>query len=85
VVDIGHGAACAGRRRIRQVAVHANSDEPPTAGERARGRSAATTGTTNMLDILYILGTRGFVALMLAYVRGCEVLGQEAEPAERAS
>jgi hypothetical protein len=28
-----------------------------------------------MLDILYILGTVAFFALMLAYVAGCERLG----------
>ena len=30
-----------------------------------------------MLDIVYILTTVAFFALMLAYVRGCEHLGKE--------
>lgn len=38
-----------------------------------------------MLDFLYILGSIGFFALMVVYVRGCEVLGQGTEPEERAS
>jgi hypothetical protein len=29
-----------------------------------------------MLDIIYILGTVAFFALMLAYVAGCERLGK---------
>jgi hypothetical protein len=32
-----------------------------------------------MLDLLYVLGTVGFFALMLAYVRGCESLGHDEE------
>lgn len=32
-----------------------------------------------MLDLLYIAGTILFFALMLAYVRGCEVLGAHAD------
>lgn len=31
-----------------------------------------------MLDIVYIVLTLAFFALMLAYVRGCERLGREA-------
>jgi len=30
-----------------------------------------------MLDVVYILVTVAFFALMLAYVRGCELLGRE--------
>ena len=36
-----------------------------------------------MLDVVYVLGSIGFFALMLAYVRGCERLGRsgaEEEP-----
>lgn len=29
-----------------------------------------------MTDVLYLLGTLGFFALMLAYVAGCERLGR---------
>ena len=29
-----------------------------------------------MIDLAYVLGTVGFFALMLAYVRGCERLGR---------
>ena len=32
-----------------------------------------------MLDLLYVLGTIGFFALMLAYTRGCEKLGHSAD------
>jgi hypothetical protein len=35
-----------------------------------------------MLDVLYVLGTLGFFWLMIAYVRGCETLGQEADHGE---
>jgi hypothetical protein len=28
-----------------------------------------------MIDLIYVLGTIGFFALMLLYVRGCERLG----------
>jgi len=35
-----------------------------------------------MLDVIYVLATLGFFALMLAYVRGCEALGREAGEAE---
>jgi hypothetical protein len=36
-----------------------------------------------LIDLAYVLGTVAFFALMLAYVRGCERLGQSpaAEPA----
>lgn len=34
-----------------------------------------------MLDILYVVATVGFFALMLAYVRGCARLGGDAVPA----
>ena len=30
-----------------------------------------------MLDLIYVLGTLGFFAAMLAYVRGCELLGRD--------
>jgi hypothetical protein len=30
-----------------------------------------------MIDVLYILGTVAFFALMLAYVRACETLGRD--------
>jgi hypothetical protein len=30
-----------------------------------------------MLDVVYILVTLAFFALMLAYVRGCEKLGED--------
>jgi hypothetical protein len=29
-----------------------------------------------MIDVIYILATIAFFALMLAYLRGCEVLGR---------
>jgi hypothetical protein len=32
-----------------------------------------------MIDLLYILGSLGFFAAMLAYVRACQALGQDAE------
>jgi len=32
-----------------------------------------------MLDVLYVIGTVAFFALMLAYVRACEGLGRDAE------
>jgi hypothetical protein len=35
-----------------------------------------------MLDLLYILATLAFFAAMLAYVRGCELLGRDAPDAE---
>jgi len=31
-----------------------------------------------MLDVVYILVTVAFFGLMLAYVRGCDMLGREA-------
>jgi hypothetical protein len=36
-----------------------------------------------MLDLLYILLTVAFFALMLTYVRGCERLGREETSEER--
>lgn len=36
-----------------------------------------------MLDVVYIACTVGFFALMLAFVHGLEVLGRDAEIAER--
>lgn len=30
-----------------------------------------------MLDVVYVVLTLGFFAIMLAYIRGCEVLGRE--------
>jgi hypothetical protein len=35
-----------------------------------------------MLDLLYVLGSIGFFALMIAYVRGCESLGRDADHVE---
>jgi hypothetical protein len=35
-----------------------------------------------MLDLLYLLGTLGFFALMLAYVSFCERLGRPREGTE---
>jgi hypothetical protein len=34
-----------------------------------------------MLDILYVIGTGAFFALMLAYVAGCALLGRVGEAA----
>ena len=36
-----------------------------------------------MLDVVYILATLAFFGLMLAYVRGCELLGRESTEEER--
>jgi hypothetical protein len=36
-----------------------------------------------MLDVIYVLTTIVFFALMLAYVRGCERLGKDASGEER--
>jgi hypothetical protein len=30
-----------------------------------------------MLDVVYVVITLGFFAIMLAYIRGCEALGRE--------
>jgi hypothetical protein len=38
-----------------------------------------------MIDLLYILGTVAFFALMLAYVRACVALGREDKSEERSS
>jgi hypothetical protein len=35
-----------------------------------------------MLDLLYVLGSVGFFALMIAYVRGCEALGRDPDKVE---
>jgi hypothetical protein len=35
-----------------------------------------------MLDLLYVLGTIGFFALMIAYVHGCEALGHDSDSVE---
>ena len=35
-----------------------------------------------MMDLLYVVGTVAFFALMLAYVRACEGLGHDADQAE---
>jgi hypothetical protein len=35
-----------------------------------------------MLDLLYVLGSVGFFALMIGYVRGCESLGRDADHVE---
>jgi hypothetical protein len=32
-----------------------------------------------MLDVVYVLGTVAFFALMLAYIQACERLGHDAE------
>jgi len=37
-----------------------------------------------MLDVFYIALTLVFFGLMLAYVRGCEVLGRRSESEDRA-
>jgi hypothetical protein len=36
-----------------------------------------------MIDLIYVLGTVGFFALMLAYVRACDVLGRGNQSTER--
>ena len=36
-----------------------------------------------MLDVIYVLTTIAFFGLMLAYVRGCERLGEDASGEER--
>jgi hypothetical protein len=36
-----------------------------------------------MYDVLYVLGTIAFFALMLAYVRGCERLGRAEQSEDR--
>ncbi|MGH7536467.1 MAG: hypothetical protein ACREMG_12940 [Gemmatimonadales bacterium] len=36
-----------------------------------------------MIDLLYVLGTIGFFAAMLAYVRGCERLGRGSDEETR--
>jgi hypothetical protein len=36
-----------------------------------------------MMDIVYIVVTVLFFALMIAYVRGCELLGRDAEGEEK--
>jgi len=35
-----------------------------------------------MMDVLYVVGTVAFFALMLAYVRACEALGHDTERVE---
>jgi hypothetical protein len=35
-----------------------------------------------MLDLLYVLGSVGFFALMIAYVRACEALGHDSDQVE---
>jgi hypothetical protein len=35
-----------------------------------------------MMDVLYVVGSMAFFALMLAYVRACETLGQDTDRAE---
>lgn len=35
-------------------------------------------GDQAMIDLIYVFGTIAFFALMLAYVRGCELLGRTA-------
>jgi hypothetical protein len=35
-----------------------------------------------MMDVLYVIGSLAFFALMLAYVRACESLGHDAEHGE---
>lgn len=36
-----------------------------------------------MIDVLYVLGTAGFFALMLLYVGACEVLGRREHGQDR--
>jgi len=36
-----------------------------------------------MADLLYLLGTIGFFAMMLGYVRACEQLGRGSDPETR--
>jgi hypothetical protein len=38
-----------------------------------------------MLDVVYVLGTIGFFALMLVYVHGCERLGRSSAEEESRS
>jgi hypothetical protein len=35
-----------------------------------------------MIDVLYLILTIGFFALMLWYIRGCEALGRDSDHAE---
>jgi hypothetical protein len=35
-----------------------------------------------MIDILYLILTVGFFALMLVYIRACEALGRDSDHAE---
>jgi hypothetical protein len=35
-----------------------------------------------MMDVLYVAGSIGFFALMLAYVHACEALGHDTDRAE---
>ncbi len=35
-----------------------------------------------MMDMLYVVGSVAFFALMLAYVRACEALGHDTDRAE---
>jgi hypothetical protein len=42
-------------------------------------------GRHNMLDLLYVLGTLLFFALMIGYVRGCNALGHDSDSKESAS
>ena len=37
-----------------------------------------------MLDVLYVIGSVAFFALMLAYIRACEGLGHDTKHEERA-
>lgn len=56
--------------------------EPRSAREVSiphEGLPPSHTSGTVMIDILYVLGTLGFFALMLAYVAGCARLGQAAD------
>jgi hypothetical protein len=36
-----------------------------------------------MIDVIYVLATVVFFVLMVAYVRGCELLGGDAEGEEK--
>ncbi len=38
-----------------------------------------------MLDLLYVLGTVAFFALMVVYVRACEALGRDSSQQEPTS
>ena len=45
--------------------------------------SAIRDGEVLMLDLIYVACTVAFFALMLAFVRGLEIMGQDAGTSER--